>query len=199
MRDLERALEEIGAIKDQLARGARFRGFGPTTFAATSVLGSAAAVVQTLIPPASNDAYLALWVAVAAASCGIISVEMIGRSRRLHTHLADEMLRAAVEQFLPAGLVGALLTLIVWRLAPQSLWMLPGLWQVVFGLGVFASARFLPSPMWQVGAWYLTTGLGCLALFHGPAAFAPWVMGVPFGVGQLMVAAILHLDQRSHD
>jgi peptidoglycan/LPS O-acetylase OafA/YrhL len=119
---------------------------------------------------------------------------MVARSRRIHTGLADEMIRSAVEQFLPAGVAGALLTAVLLRYAPQSLWMLPGLWQIVFGLGVFASCRFLPRSMLAVGVWYLAAGLCCLAFASGGQAMAPWTMGVPFCVGQLLVAGVLLLD-----
>ena len=96
MRDLDRALEEIGAIREQLARGTRFRGFGPTTFAATSLVMVAAALAQSLWPSGGIEAYLMLWVSAAAFSCALIALEMVGRSRRIHTHLADEMVRSAV-------------------------------------------------------------------------------------------------------
>ena len=199
MRDLERALAEIGEIRSQVARGTRFQGYGPATFAATGLLAALAAVGQARwLPPASTaadpGAYLLLWCAVAVVSVALIGVEMVARSRRIHTGLADEMIRSAVEQFLPAGLAGALLTAVLWRYAPQSLWMLPGLWQIVFGLGVFSSCRFLPRPMLSVGAWYLASGLFCLAFASGGQALAPWAMGVSFGVGQLLVAAVLLLD-----
>ena len=61
----------------------------------------------------------------------------------------------------------------------------------VFGLGVFASWRFLPRMMGLVGAWYVAAGLACLAFAGEAHAFSPWVMGGPFAVGQLMVAAVL--------
>lgn len=68
--------------------------------------------------------------------------------------------------------------------------MLPGLWQVLFSLGVFASCRFLPRATFWVGVWYLATGMGCLAI--GPDVPAsPWEMGIPFGVGHLLVAGVL--------
>ena len=41
--------------------------------------------------------------------------------------------------------------------------MTPGLWQITFGLGVFASCRFLPRGMLLVGGWYVASGLACLA------------------------------------
>ena len=68
--------------------------------------------------------------------------------------------------------------------------MLPGLWQVIFALGVFSSCRFLPRQMIAAGMWYLFAGLFCVSL--GDArAFSPWAMGVPYGAGQLLVAGIL--------
>jgi hypothetical protein len=96
-----------------------------------------------------------------------------------------------VEQFLPALVVGLLLTAVLVWAAPQELWMLPGLWQLLFSLGVFASCRFLPRQTFAVGIWYLGAGLTCLALQSGPKTFSPWSMGIPFGVGQLLVAAVL--------
>jgi hypothetical protein len=44
--------------------------------------------------------------------------------------------------------------------------------------------------MLAAGAWYLLTGLGCLALGDF-RALAPWTMGAAFGAGQLLVAGIL--------
>jgi len=61
----------------------------------------------------------------------------------------------------------------------------------LFSLGVFASCRFLPRSMIVVAAWYLLAGLACLILQSGSKTFAPWSMGIPFGVGQLLVALVL--------
>ena len=84
------------------------------------------------------------------------------RARRVHDGFAKEMTHAAVEQFLPAIVAGVLLTAVLVEAAPQSVWMLPGLWEVIFSLGIFASCRFLPRPMFAVGLWYLAAGLACL-------------------------------------
>jgi hypothetical protein len=200
MPDLERALEEIGAIRSHIARGTQFRGLGPTAFAATGVLALLAALGEARWSVRGDViGFLGLWIAVAAVSAGVIGFEMIARSRRLHSQLADEMITAAVTQFLPAGAAGALMTFVIYRFAPQSLWMLPGLWQMTFGLGVFASCRFLPRAMTIVGAWYLACGLLCLAFAQGAHAFAPWTMGLPFGAGQLIVAAVLRLAEPLHE
>jgi hypothetical protein len=70
--------------------------------------------------------------------------------------------------------------------------MLPGLWQVFLGLGIFASVRSLPRAVGLAGAWYVAAGVFVLALSSQTQALSPWAMGLPFVVGQLMLAAILH-------
>ncbi len=122
---------------------------------------------------------------------------MYTRSHRVHSGMADEMIRMAVEQFLPAVGAGGLLTFVICRFAPSALWMLPGLWQVIFSLGIFSSCRFLPRLTMACGAWYLVTGLYCLSLAD-TRALSPWAMGIPFGVGQFLVAAILFVNAKEN-
>jgi len=195
MEELDRALADITAIRSQLARGTEFRGYGPMTVAATGVVAVAAAGLQALwLPDPGSDllAYVAIWVATAAISILLIGIEMVARSRRIHSGLADAMIHAATEQFIPAGVAGALLTFVLFRVAPQSLWMLPGLWQIVFSLGIFASCRALPRAMFWAGVWYLATGLASLAWANGLHAYSPWAMALPYGIGQLFIAAVLY-------
>src|SRR5262245_51189990 len=112
MQDLDKALADITAIRSQLARGAEVRGYGPATIAATGVLavGAAAAQAFWLPDPAAEPlAYLALWMATALLSAVLIGGEMVARTRRIHSGLADEMIHAAAEQFIPAGVAGVLL------------------------------------------------------------------------------------------
>jgi hypothetical protein len=195
MRDLDRALEDITAIRTQMARGTAFRGYGPATVAATGVLALLAGGAQALwLPDPAADVfgYIALWAATAALSIILVTIEMVARTRRIHRGLADEMILAAVEAFMPAGVAGALLTLVIYRFAPQSASMLPGLWQILFSLGVFASCRSLPAPIFAAAVWYLAAGLGNLAFAGGDHAYAPWTMAVPFGAGQVFIAVVLY-------
>jgi hypothetical protein len=196
MRDLERALNDIQAMRSQIALGTEFRGYGPAAFATTGVLGALAALLQSLWienPAAEILSYLGLWIATALLSAVIIGIDVVTRSRRVHSGLADEMVQSAAEQLLPAAVAGGLLTIVLVRYAPQSLWMLPGLWQIVLSLGVFAACRMLPAPLLAVGVWYLGTGLACLILASEAHALPPWAMGLPFGIGQLLTAALIYL------
>src|SRR5689334_3668349 len=112
MQDLEKALADISEIRTQMARGTEFRGYGPATLAATGGLALLAAIAQAVWlphPAQQVGLYIALWGTTAAISVTFIGLDMILRSRRIHSGLAQEMIWAAVEQFLPAGVTGGLL------------------------------------------------------------------------------------------
>jgi hypothetical protein len=194
MTELRQALAEINAIRTQVARDTQFRGYGPRSIAGSGVLALIVAAAQAHWMGGSEHdvtAFLAVWVTTAAVSVALTAWETVNRSRRVHLGFAREMIFAAVEQFLPSMVVGMMLTAVLVSVAPQQVWMLPGLWQLAFSLGIFASCRFLPRPMFAVGLWYLTAGLVCLIIESTPAALSPWAMGVAFGVGQLLVAGVL--------
>ncbi|MFL6305612.1 MAG: hypothetical protein ACJ72H_18955 [Candidatus Sulfotelmatobacter sp.] len=193
MNDLNRALGEISSIRRQMARSTEFRGYGPATLATTGFIAVLAAGLQGrwLPEPLTHaSTYLSIWLWTAVLSAALTGVQMYTRARRMHSGMSDEMIRMAVEQFLPSVVAGVLTTIVILRYVPSAFWMLPGIWQVIFSLGVFSSCRFLPRPMLAAGAWYLMTGLLCIALGDG-RALSPWAMGIPFGAGQLLVAGIL--------
>jgi hypothetical protein len=192
--DLNKALAQIQAIRGQVARGSEFRGYGAETVAATGVLAMAAAVLQTVAvktPAANMLGYLALWVSTAAVAVLVTGFQTITRTRRVHSGLARQMIFSAAESFWPAIAAGVLVTAALIRSGAPDLWLLPGLWQIFYGLGIFASCRFLPRQMFAVGLWFLATGALCLATGTGERALSAWEMGFPFGIGQLLLAAVL--------
>jgi hypothetical protein len=199
MTNLNDALASISAIRDQIARGTQFKGYGPASVAVSGVLALLVAALQShwLESPAHDFwIYVAPWIIAAAISVILTGTETVLRARRVHLDVANRMIGIAAEQFVPALVVGMLLAVVVIRFTPDNIWMLPGLWQVEFSLGVFASCRFLPNKMFIVGVWYLSAGLTCLTLGAGTRTFLPWAMGIPFGVGQLLVAAVLQFGDR---
>ncbi len=199
MRELDRALLDISFVREHIARTTEFKGYGPLTLAATGVFALVVAALEAARPRAAHGQaleFIAIWFATAGLAVTLIGIEAILRSRRLHGAMAVEMLQSAIEQFLPAVTAGLLITFALARWSPDSLWMLPGLWQIVFSLGVFATARILPKAVFVVGIWYLGCGLACLAMGQADP-LSPWSMGVPFGVGQLLVACILQKCRRS--
>jgi hypothetical protein len=199
--ELQRALAEIKHIRCQVARDTQFRGYGPASVAASGVLALLVAALQSHWLRNETDfrEFATVWISTALLSVTMVTIQTMFRARRVHFGLATEMVLAAAEQFLPALVVGTLLTAVVLGAAPRESWMLPGLWQLLFSLGVFASCRFLPRLTFAVGVWYLISGLTTLIVQAESPTLLPWSMGIPFGVGQLLVAAVLQYGYESCD
>lgn len=193
--ELHDALTQISEIRQQMARTQVFRGYHSVPIAFSGLLALAAAAVQPLWvpqPAESLAAYLALWVSVAVVSSLAAGVEMWIHCQRSRSPLTREITWLAVEQFIPAVAAGALITYVLVGHAAESVWLLPGLWQILFSLGIFASCRLLPRAIFGVAAFYLIGGVLSLVLARDDAALAPWAMGLPFGVGQLLAAVVFY-------
>jgi hypothetical protein len=194
MRELDRALNDIAKMREQMANSSEFWGFGPKTLAFTGALALLVAATQPLWlkdPSAHPLSFVMEWFATAAVALIFIGTEATARSKQVHGSMALPLLQSAAERFCPAIAAGGLLTAAILQGAPQATWMLPGLWQIIFGLGAFATARMLPRPMFIVGVWYIVCGLTYIGLGDSKA-LTGWSMGIPFSVGQLIVAGILH-------
>lgn len=194
--ELNEALSQIAEIRGQLQQARVFRGYRSAT---TAFSGLVALVTAALQPAWAGDPrgglvpYLLLWGGAALLCIVVVGATMAVRCVRIDSALQQQITLLALQQFLPCLAAGALLTFVVARFAPESAWMLPGLWAILFSLGVFASRTLLPRPVVAVAGYYLLAGLLCLAVGHGDAAFSPWAMGLTFGLGQFLAAGVLYL------
>jgi hypothetical protein len=198
MADLNRALVDIRSIRRQVAQTTEFRGYGPATLFATAIMALLTGVVQARWfpePAAHPVQYVALWLTTGFFCAALIATQMLTRANRVHSGMADEMVRMAVAQFLPAAVAGAILPFVMLRVSASVFWMLPGLWQVFFSLGVFASCRCLPRPMILVGGWFLLTGMACVAL-GDTRSLAPATMSGAYAVGMALTGAIHYFSYR---
>jgi hypothetical protein len=201
--NLSRALDQISEIRRQMVRGQVFRGYRAQTTALTGVLAIIAAGIQPMIIPDpwhQFPAYLGMWCGLAVFSAAIFSIEQIIRLRRLNSPLQNERAAEAAERFVPSLAAGTIVTVVFFRYLPREVWMLPGLWAIFFSLGIFASRTLLPRGITFVAGYYLIAGAVVLVLTRDwRNAFSPWAMGLTFGVGQLLAAAVLYWNlERRH-
>ncbi len=200
--NLSEALAQISEIRAHIARTEVFRGYRSLTVGTSGVLAIGAAAVQAVWVPRPREqlgAYLALWLGVAALAAAIAGVEIWLRTRATQSAVVRRLTGLAVEQFLPCVVAGAALTAVIYHWAAEVAWLLPGLWCLLFSLGVFASYRLLPRAIFLVGAYYLVCGVVVLIVFRGELALSPWSMGASFGCGQLLTAAILYVTLERGD
>ncbi|MCB1507599.1 MAG: hypothetical protein KDI98_02185 [Hyphomicrobiaceae bacterium] len=193
MKDVDQALADIAAIRQQVAMSTLFRGLGPAALAATGILALGAALVQLTIGTDSGAdpfGYFALWIGTAGIALAILATEILRRRRKEPSSLADAVLQNALLQFLPSGMTGAALLIFSALYAPDSLWMLPGLWQILVALGIYAAARLLPGQTMIAAAWYFIAGFYVLLDASQGRVLSPWHMGVPFLIGQSIMAAV---------
>lgn len=195
MSDLHKALNDIADIRSQLAAGTVFQGFGPLVFAISGALAFTLMFGQMVFAGTiakDPQSVLIGWVLLAFVAACLIGYEARARSHRHHGGMADQMVMNAIEQFLPSVAAGGALFAIFYFVAPDDLWLLPGLWQLLVALGVFTALRMLPKTMALIGAWYFLAGVGTLLLAAQTETFTSIHMGVPFGVGQFLAAYLLY-------
>ncbi len=190
--ELRDAIDQITTIRSQLAATEHLKSLRAIPVALSGVLAVVAAVVQTYWLEAPLDdpkRYLMLWCGAALISGVLASAVVARRTFRCPGELSAANAWLAVRQFAPSLVVGAIVTWFIVDRLPHLLWVLPGLWQLLFGLGNLAAHRLLPAPAVFVGVTFVATGTCCL--WFGEAALHPWAMGLPFAAGQLALAAIL--------
>ncbi|MEM9415971.1 MAG: hypothetical protein AAGA29_10925 [Planctomycetota bacterium] len=191
---LHDALEQIADIRQQVGRAVLYRGLRSSAVMVTAGLAWAGAAAQSwLVPEPMRDmtGYMAVWFVVALASAGTVAWAMVQRSRSGGSRLEREQALEVAERLSPVLGVGAWLTVVLALWSRDQVWMLPGLWAVLFGLGVLSMRRMLPRLMMVVGMYYLASGLMCLAWAQGAWALSPWAMASTFGVGQALAAGVL--------
>ena len=193
--ELREALCQIDEIRTRIAATEQFRGYRAIPVALSGAIAMVAALAQPLFVAKPIDHwsnYLVYWIAVAGVA-GIVSMSgLVQRQRSSTESLSRELTILALSQFAPCLAAGGLVTLVIVRNAPELAGALPGLWQILFSLGIFASCRLLPRAIRWIGLFYLLCGSISLSYAASSVAGHPWMMGIPFGLGQLGTAMILY-------
>jgi hypothetical protein len=181
------AIERVDQIHDQLTKSEVYRGFRVPAVAAVGVLGLGAAVLQ---PFTTGIGFVAYWIVVAGVCCAL----GMAAALRSYTCREDEFdrrrTRRVMAQFFPCLIAGGAVTAGLARM-PDFVVFLPGLWAIVFGLGVIAARPHLPPAIGWVGLVYVVAGAALL--FRAPTSLepSPWTVGGVFGVGHLITALVL--------
>ena len=200
--ELSKALGQISEIHGRIAENQTFRGYRSVTVAFSAGLAAIAALAQSqwiAEPIEQIDQFLALWISVAAVSVGVSGGEICWRMRKDDSRWYRQLAWSALSCLAPSILAGVVITIVIVSHARESAWLLPGLWGIVFSLGVFSSVRVLPRLTQVVGCYYFAAGTVCLFVFNGDLSLSPAAMLLTFGVGQALSAAVLYVSlERKH-
>lgn len=189
--DVREALESIALIRRRIREpeiGQVYRALPATICSLLALLGG---LLQALLVPDPLEnlvAYVSIWSAMAFVGLSFTAVSVTSRD-------GLKSAWAALTPFAPCLLAGVGLTYAMLRYHPQSAMMLPGLWQILFALGVYQACRFLPRDALGVAGFYMFSGLTLLTT--GIGDLSPWTMVLPFAFGQLLAAIVL-AERRGH-
>jgi hypothetical protein len=191
--DLSRALGQLADIHQQIAKGEIYRGYRSVPVAASGLIGFAAAWAQPPALGASDPVGFVLYWSVIAACAGFVGASEIIYNYVVHDdRAARRQTTRVVGQFLPSVLAGAIITVSFVHLSAALVPLLPGLWAICFGIGIFASRPYLPRASGWVALLYYAAGVALLWIARGPEPLRGWWVGGTFGAGQLMAALVLY-------
>lgn len=193
--DVSRALDRIEEIHAQVAKGEVFRGYRPVPVAIAGAVGLLGGWLQPrLVPEGDAARFLGYWLAVALGNVAVNAAVIVAGYARCGDAFARRHTRRVVGQFVPCLLAGAAVTFGLPAAGPAFVHLLPGLWSLLFGLGVFASRPYLARATGWVALFFV--GAGTALLLFPPATYAALGLahGAVFGLGLLGAAVVLHLD-----
>jgi hypothetical protein len=169
-----RAMDNLRFIRETMEAAATFTavsGWGTVLIGLTALIaaGIAAATQSTV-------RWVFIWMCEAVISVGISVYTMSLKARAAGLPLWSEPARKIVFSFGPPMLVGALLTLVCFEHA--LLGLLPGVWMLLYGVGVVAAGTFSVRIVPVMGLAFMV--VGTVALF-APASWTTACMAAGFG------------------
>jgi hypothetical protein len=180
----ERAMESLEFIRTTMARSAPFTAVSGRGGIAMGVLAIVAAALAR--STASNEQWLAVWIASAAVAVPVGFVLMRAKARRHDLALWSAAGRRFAQGFAPAIAAGAVLTFALVR--ADAIDLVPAAWLLLYGAGVLAgSSASVPVLAW-LGALFMVLGTG--SLFTPPAWRDLW-LAAGFGVLQIAFGAYI--------
>jgi hypothetical protein len=200
--ELREALDQIAEIRHRLTESELFYGYRALPVAVSGLLALLGGRLQPLVvadPVRDVQSYVLLWSAIALLSMMVAAGTVVLRDCLAGPSHTRALTWIAVRQFVPCLFSGAVVTVAIAQMSPDSAWLLPGLWQLFFAQGIFASCRILPRTVYLACAFYLIVGSLNFFIWRGGDSLSPWAMAFPFCAGQLLVASILYWTlERDH-
>ena len=180
----DRAMDNLRYIRETMERASAFTavpGWGQVAIGVSAIAAAYLAAHQ-----ATPRAWLGVWLAEAIISMLIAGWLMDRKARAQHVPLFSGPGRKVVFSLSPPIVVGALLTVVLFRAGLVN--TIPGVWLLLYGTGVVTGGMFSVSVVPVMGVCFML--LGAAGLFT-PAAWGNWLMAAGFGGLHIIFGAII--------
>jgi hypothetical protein len=168
------AMDHLRYIRETMEGAAGFTavpGFGGIAMGATALFAALVAAGQP-----TTGRWLAVWLAEGALALAIGVFSLARKARSVQIPLLSRPGRKFALGLFPPMLAAALLTLVLYRAGLPAL--LPGVWLLMYGVGVVAGGAFSVRVVPAMGLCFV--GLGAVALFS-PIGWENWLLAAGFG------------------
>jgi hypothetical protein len=180
----DRAIDNLRYIRETMERASAFTavpGWGQVMIGATAL-----AVTYLAAQQPTPRAWLFVWVAEAIISSLIAGWLMDRKARALGVPLLSGPGRKVAFSLSPPMIVGALLTVALFRAGLFS--SIPAVWLLLYGTGVVTGGMYSVSVVPVMGICFML--LGGVALF-APASFGNWLLAAGFGGLHIIFGSII--------
>ena len=169
-----RAMDNLAFIRNTMEAAGSFTAVSGWGMVAVGALATVVATVAERQPAAFGA--LQVWIASAVLLPIVMLVAIVQKARRAKMPLLSGPARKFVLSFSPPIVVGALLTLVMYR--GGLIDAIPGMWLLLYGTAVVAGGAFSVQIVPVMGLCFMAAGV--LALFS-PVSWNQWIMGAAFG------------------
>jgi hypothetical protein len=180
----DRAMDNLRYIRETMERASSFTavpGWGQVAIGMTAMLAAYLAVRQ---PNARG--WLVTWLVEAVISLLIAGWSMDRKARATATPLLSGPGRKVAFSLSPPMLVGALLTVVLFRAGLTN--AIPAMWLLLYGTGVVTGGMYSVSVVPVMGICFML--LGSIGLFLS-AAWGNWLMAAGFGGLHIIFGVII--------
>ena len=180
----DRAMDNLRYIRDAMERSTSFTavpGYGGILMGVTAIGAAYIANGQIYLRN-----WLVVWIteAVLAASIGLLA--MWQKSKIAKTSLVSVPARKFAMSFAPAIIVGAVLTLGLWRFEHYN--VMAGMWMLLYGVAVINGGTYSVKAVPVMGWCFLGLGAITMAL---PKGFGDEMMALSFGLLHIIFGFII--------
>ena len=169
-----RAMDNLAFIRNTMEAAGSFTAVSGWGMVAVGALATLVAAIAGRQPTPVGA--LRVWLVSAALLPLVMLVAIVHKARRAKMPLLSGPARKFVLSFSPPMIVGALLTVVMYRGGLVE--AIPGMWLLLYGTAVVAGGAFSVQIVPVMGLCFMAAGI--LALFS-PMAWSQWIMGAAFG------------------
>ncbi|MFL5485959.1 MAG: hypothetical protein ACJ793_09995 [Gemmatimonadaceae bacterium] len=169
-----RAMDNLAFIRDTMEAAGAFTAVSGWGMVAVGIIATVAAIIASAQHSVLSSLYI--WLCVALLALAVSLWAIVRKARRAHMPLWSGPGRKFILSFSPPMLVGALLTIVLYRAGLLA--AIPGVWLLLYGTGVVAGGAFSVRIVPVMGICFMLAGT--IALFT-PPTWNDWIMAAAFG------------------